>query len=329
MKLNRENMALSSNCRKVSFQLWGEIKCALGGWWRVHINVCPKLNWCSKKRQGCGLVAEAFTVMELLVVVSIIGILAALLLPGLSSAKRKAQSVQCLSNKRQLQLSWHLYSDDFIGRLAPNCNGKEAGQSVDYPSWVAGHLTKAISPDNVDAGLLVGPEFRPFGSIGSYSKNPAIYHCPSDPSVDKATGKLRVRSVSMNGWISPARLGWASGEYWNQPFEKYVRITDFNHLSPSDAIVFLDERYETINDGWFMVDTTGYDEPRSPATWTIHDLPALYHRNASSIAFADGHAESHHWRDKRTPAFEPTGNTQPAPGNADVLWLMEHSTRSQ
>jgi prepilin-type N-terminal cleavage/methylation domain-containing protein/prepilin-type processing-associated H-X9-DG protein len=270
-----------------------------------------------------------FTLIELLSVIAVIGILAALLLPALSAAKKKAQGTQCMGNMRQLQLAWHIYSDDHNGRLAPNCNGKEAGLSTDHPSWVAGHLTKGGAPDNVDTGLLVGEEFKRFGSIGVYAKNPAIYRCPSDQSRDKTTGQFRVRSVSMNGWINPAKLGWRSGEYWDQPFEKYVRITDFNRLAPTDAFVFLDERSETINDGWFMVNTSGYEEPRDPSRWTVHDLPALYHRNASSIAFADGHAEFHRWRDKQTLAFEPTGNTQPAPGNGDVLWLMEHATRPQ
>ncbi|RMD76307.1 MAG: type II secretion system protein [Lentisphaerae bacterium] len=67
----------------------------------------------STKSHGDICVRPRFTLIELMVVLLIISIMAALLLPTLSDARRKAKTVACVNNLKQIAMGGFLYLDDY------------------------------------------------------------------------------------------------------------------------------------------------------------------------------------------------------------------------
>jgi prepilin-type N-terminal cleavage/methylation domain-containing protein len=93
---------------------------------------------------------RAFTLLELLVVITIIAILAALLLPVLATAKKHATAISCLNNLKELTLAAHLYAGDNADVIIPNGIGGK-------PAWVEGNmqgLTGATNLPDITSGLL-------------------------------------------------------------------------------------------------------------------------------------------------------------------------------
>jgi prepilin-type N-terminal cleavage/methylation domain-containing protein/prepilin-type processing-associated H-X9-DG protein len=264
--------------------------------------------------------SSAFTLIELLVVIAIIAILAAMLLPALSKAKLRAQGISCLSNMKQLGYAEILYAGDNAEQLSPNADYKSAGQSLANPSWVAGWMQDASEATNID--LMIGSQWVPFGSIGAYTKNPGVYKCPADQSV--MSGSPKVRSCSLNGAIGiSASWGSQGKSVFKNGNEHYSKTTDFKKLKPVNAVMFLDERKEFLDDGWCWPPETLYH---------VGNFPAINHGNSSSISFADGHAELHRWSGSArfinppSPGYNITIVPIPGDPSTDAQWMWEHFT---
>ncbi|WCJ61135.1 type II secretion system protein [Fontisphaera persica] len=264
---------------------------------------------------------QGFTLVELLVVVGIIAVLAALLMPALGAAKRRAVTVRCLNNLRQLQAAWQMYEVDHH-ELPPNNDQPGAGQSAEQPSWVAGWLRldseRGDKRESVDTELLVGAKYRAFGSLGPYTRNPQLYKCAHDRSTVRIDGVdlPRTRTVAMNAYMN------GTGVWQDTNYVTFRRSAQIPH--PAGMWVFIEEREDSINDGYFAV--------AMAARYAIIDTPANYHDGAAVLSFADGHVDTKKWREPTTqPPLRPGMHLSGVPfytppTDRDMRWLVEHTS---
>ncbi|MHB9071449.1 MAG: type II secretion system protein [Sedimentisphaerales bacterium] len=143
---------------------------------------------------------KGFTLVELLVVISIIALLLAILMPALSKARESGNKVVCASNGKQLYLATACYVLDNRNKIPYHCGSDPASVYYDpYNSYSIHHIS--IPPGDLIQGL---------GRLyGKYTTDPKIYFCPSTRD-----GAFQFPKMSKADPLNPDSTFQLNNNYW-------------------------------------------------------------------------------------------------------------------
>jgi len=163
---------------------------------------------------------RAFTLVELLVVIAIIGVLVALLLPAVQSARESARRTQCMNNMKQLVTAIMVYHDAYK-YYPPGHTGWGTTPQTDYQhSWMTlllPFVEEQALYDQYDFNLVWNQGNNGRSVTRSPAGNLAVQLCPSSEHLDPAQGDYAgingCGSYNHDGVVIPD--GWGPGECYN------------------------------------------------------------------------------------------------------------------
>ena len=200
----------------------------------------------------------SFTLIELLIVISIIAVLTAMLLPALRKARESAQGIACLNHFSSLGKAATFYSDDYSDYIL---SVYAAGGSYSGVNWTneAWYVSRTLRD------YLQMRDSAPIGGASGQNKNKL--YCPSAPAPIGSAGTYTASyTIGINNLIR-----YCSTTYPNGIKRAFLR-------QPSRGFYFGDN--SAFEGGGVYI----HPDP------TLKDRPGFRHANACNALFFDGHA---------------------------------------
>ena len=229
---------------------------------RSHIHTPSQTRRSHKQQSG-------FTLVEMLVVISIIAVLLSLLLPALGKARNLALQIVCASNLRSLGQGVFVYIGEYKNYPLPaGWNGPQGGD------WKGGYIHEALEPfGNMNSGGTgmskhTGQDF-PFGYALLYTsgiiKNPQVFFCPQSGlltldgnTLQTGGGSGQLSRTFPMSWVAPPKL-YNSSE-WGQALSPWQKSL----TQPYEFLqaIFLGYNY------WFGFSQGTFSNPRTQQGFT-------------------------------------------------------------
>jgi len=134
---------------------------------------------------------SGFTLVELLVVITIIGILIGLLLPAVQSAREAARRAECSNNLKQIGLALHLHHEQhgwfppghFWPDTDPPCSGSTDGAEACWPTYLLPYMEQGNLYDDIEWDLSFGHAHSTGANVDVTSQMLPTFRCPSCPRI--------------------------------------------------------------------------------------------------------------------------------------------------